>query len=129
MRHVTTLFHHQRIDLLTSATPSVSGGQALGSFDFTTRVRKKCVKSLYKICAGHSLLPGSLLFELRDDPMDVALCRGGFADVSKREYCGRDVAVKVLRLRRGSSLQDMTNVGYWWTFIFSYLLSNRMYRL
>ena len=71
------------------------------------------MKSLYKICAGHSLFPEALHFELHDDPIDVELCQGGFADVSKREHRGQEVAVKVLRVRKGNSLQVMANVGHW----------------
>lgn len=71
------------------------------------------MKSLYKMCAGHSLLPRSLHFEMPDDPRAVVVCHGGFADVSKREHSGQAVAVKVLRLRSNNNLQEMTNVGYW----------------
>ena len=80
------------------------------------------MKSLYKTCAGHTLLPGLLHFELHDDPMDVTVCQGGFGDVSKREYRGQEVAVKVLRAQKGGSLQVMTSVGRW---ISLHALANR----
>ena len=80
------------------------------------------MKSLYKMCAGHTLLPVSLHFELHDDPMEVVLCRGGFADVSKREYRGQEVAVKVLRARKGNGLRVMTSVSRW---ISSHASANR----
>jgi len=64
------------------------------------------------MCAGHSLLPGSLHFELRDHPTDVAPSHGGFAVVSKREYRGKKVAVKVLQLRKDNDLQVLSNVRY-----------------
>jgi len=70
------------------------------------------VKSLYRMCAGHSLLPGSLHFELHDHPIDVAPCHGGFAVVSKREYRGKEVAVKVLQLRRDNDLQVLNDVRH-----------------
>ena len=73
------------------------------------------MKSLYKMCAGHTLLPRSLHFELHGDQAGVVLCHGGFGDVSKREYLGRQVAVKVLRARPGRDSQDMINVGHWCT--------------
>lgn len=41
----------------------------------------------------------------------VALYRGGFADVWKGEYCGREVAVKVIRTYTGSDLQKIIGVG------------------
>ena len=69
------------------------------------------MKSLYKMCAAHTSLPRSLHFELHDDLTGTAFCRGGFADVFKRNYLGREVAIKVLRPPISNDLQDMTNVG------------------
>ena len=69
------------------------------------------MKSLYKTCAAHTLLPRPLHFELHDDPTGTVFFRGGFADVLKREYLGREVAVKVLRPHNSNGLQDMTNVS------------------
>ena len=69
------------------------------------------MKSLYKMCAGHTLLPRLLHFELDDDPMDVVMYHGGFADVWKRRHRGQEVAVKVLRPRNGNGWQNMANVG------------------
>ena len=83
------------------------------------------MKSLYKMCAGHNLLPGSLRFEMHEDPTGVVLCHGGFGDVSKREHRGQAVAVKVLRPRGGKSSQDMTNVGDWHAFVPSHMLADR----
>lgn len=84
--------------------------QALHSLDFTSRIRRKCVKSLYKMCAGHALLPTSLYLELRESIGDVPPCRGGSADVSKHEYHGGEVAVKVLRVHSDS--RDMIKVSH-----------------
>ena len=86
--------------------------QALDNLDLPPRIRRKCAKSLYKMCAGHALLPRSLHFELPEDPMDAALYQGGFADVFKRQHCGREVAVKVLRPRNATSSQQMANVRH-----------------
>ena len=41
-----------------------------------------------------------------------ALYRGGFADVWKGEYCGRDVAVKVIRTYSTSDLQMVIGVSF-----------------
>ena len=41
-----------------------------------------------------------------------ALYRGGFADVWKGEYSGRDVAVKVIRTYSDSNLQRMMGVSF-----------------
>ena len=87
-------------------------GQALDTLNFAPRIRKKCVKSLYKMCAGHALLPRSLHFELLENPVGVVMCRGGFADVLKREYHGRDIAVKALRVYDNNCRQDTTSVSH-----------------
>ena len=84
--------------------------QALGCCDFEPRIRRKCVKSLYMMCAGHTLLPGSLNFELPGNTMGDVRYRGGFADVLRRDGHGKDVAVKVLRAH-GLSLKEMKNVS------------------
>ena len=63
------------------------------------------------MCAGHTSLPRSLHFELQDDLMGTTFYHGGFADVVKRRYLGREVAVKVLRARNNNTSQDMINVG------------------
>ena len=70
------------------------------------------MRSLYKICARHTLFPTSLRITLCDDPTDVVLFRGGFGDVSKRIYEGREVAVKMLRAYSNRDLQTMIRVRY-----------------
>ena len=87
--------------------------QALTILDLAPRIRRKCVKLLYKTCAGHTSLPTSLRFELPEGPMGTALGRGGYADVFKcQQSCGREIAVKVLRARTNSALQRMVDVGH-----------------
>lgn len=73
------------------------------------------MRSLYKMCACHSLLPRSLHFELDGDTMDAVLYRGGFADVLKREHRGREVAVKALRIRDTDDLRDISSVGHFYS--------------
>jgi len=85
--------------------------QALNELDLTSRIRKKCVRVLYKICARNALFPRSLRIELRDNRDNIVLYRGGFGDVSKREYQGREVAVKRLRIYDTSNLQKVIRVG------------------
>ena len=62
------------------------------------------------MCASNTLLPRSLRIELCDDPTSVALFRGGFGDVYRRRYQGRDVAVKVLRIYRDTDIPKFTRV-------------------
>ena len=81
------------------------------TLNLAPEIRKKCLKSLYKTCAGHTLLPSSLQIELPDSLMGVALYHGGFGDVWKCEYQGQDVAVKVLRRYVYSDLQKITRVS------------------
>ena len=45
------------------------------------------------------------------DRTRVALYKGGFADVWKGEYRGRDVAVKVIRTYSNSDLQKIVGVS------------------
>ena len=46
------------------------------------------------------------------DRTRVALYKGGFADVWKGEYRGREVAVKVIRLYSRDVLEGVINVGH-----------------
>lgn len=80
--------------------------------DLAARVRKKCLKSLYKACTSHALLPRSLQMHFDDNPTGVALYRGGFGDVWKREYRGQEVAVKVVRTYANSDLKKITRVSH-----------------
>ncbi|KAF9778185.1 kinase-like domain-containing protein [Thelephora terrestris] len=83
--------------------------QSLETIEFTPPVRRKCVKSLYKMCAGHTLLPRSLHLELPGGTMGDVQYRSGSADVLRCERSDGAVAVKALRPRDGVSLEDMTN--------------------
>ena len=79
--------------------------------DLSPRTRKKCLKSLYRTCGRHALLPRVLKIPVCYG--GVALYRGGFADVWKGEHCGRDVAVKVIRTYSNSDLQKIIGVSSW----------------
>ncbi|KAF9647563.1 kinase-like protein [Thelephora ganbajun] len=81
--------------------------KALDNSSLTPQIRRRCVKSLRKMCADHALVPSSLKIELCNNPSDVLLYRGGFGDVWKREYQGREVAVKVLRIYATSDLRKV----------------------
>ena len=110
MRCVTTLLLILRDE---STYPSLySIDQVLDSMSLSPRIREKCMRSLYKMCARHTLFPTSLRIMLCDDPTDVVLFRGGFGDVSKRIYKEREVAVKTLRTYSTSDLQTIIRVRF-----------------
>lgn len=46
------------------------------------------------------------------DHTTYPLYRGGYADVWKGEHCGREVAVKVIRVYSKSNLEKVVGVGY-----------------
>ena len=104
----STLPLHPKIPKL-SPTPALSN-QALDRPDLSPRTRKKCLKSLYRICSHHTLLPRALKIPVCYDRTGVALYKGGFADVWKGEHDGRGVAVKVLRMYSNSDLQKILGV-------------------
>ncbi|KAF9645013.1 kinase-like protein [Thelephora ganbajun] len=81
--------------------------EALDRSDILPWARKKCLKSLYKTCGRHALLPKNLKIPVCYDRTSDALYRGGFADVWKGEYYGREVAVKVLRTYSNSDFQKI----------------------
>lgn len=89
-----------------------STNQVLDTIHLSSDTRKKYIELLYKICAHHARFPTSLRVELCDNPTEVVLYRGGFGDVSKREYHGREVAVKTLRIYTTSDLQIAIRVGH-----------------
>lgn len=86
--------------------------EALDTLEFSPLLRKKCLKLLYRMCGRHALLPEALKVPVYYGKTGVALYRGGFGDVWKGEYCGRDVAVKVLRTYSNSDLQKIIGVGH-----------------
>ena len=63
------------------------------------------------MCAGCILLPRSLRIELCDNPTGPVVYRGGYGEVSKREYEGQEVAVKVLKTYANSDLQKIARVS------------------
>ena len=69
------------------------------------------MKSLYRMCAHHYLLPRSLQIELCYNPADVPHSRGGFTDVWKGEYGDKEVAIKVLGTSTMSDLKKIARVS------------------
>ena len=84
--------------------------------DLPPWIRKKCLKTLYKICGHFALLPKSLKINVRYDQTVLPHHSGGFSDVWKGSYRGRAVAVKVLRMYSNSSMQKQIGVRWWLRF-------------
>ena len=87
--------------------------EALDGPDLSPWTRKKCLKSLYRTCGCHALLPRTLKVSASYDRTGAASFRGGFADVWKGKHRGRDVAVKVIRTYSNSDLQKIVGVSCW----------------
>lgn len=78
----------------------------------TPSLRRKCLTTLCKVCSRHGLLPRSVQIPLCYNPLDTPLYHGGYADVWKGEYQGRDVAVKVLKVYSTDDIDKVKQVGY-----------------
>ena len=65
----------------------------------------------YRICGRQSLLPKSLAIPICYDPMETPQFHGGFADVWKGEYNGKEVAAKALRVSMKSDLDRIRRVS------------------
>ena len=80
--------------------------------NLSSKLRKKALSALCKVCGRQALLPRSLQIPPCYDRSDEALHRGGYADVWMGEYEGRKVAVKVLRIFTTSDINKTTSVGH-----------------
>ena len=76
----------------------------------------RCLRPLYRICGRQALLPRSLAIPLCYDPTKPPQYCGGFTDVWKCEYRGRQVVAKVLRVYIRDDLRRIGRVGvlYLW---------------
>ena len=57
------------------------------------------------------MLPRSVQIPLCYDQTGTPLYHGGFAEIWKGQYQGRDVAVKVLKVYQTSNFEKITRVG------------------
>ena len=80
--------------------------------ELSPRIRKRCLKSLYRTCGRHTVLPRALKISIRYDRTGVALYRGGYADVWKGRHHGRNVAVEVIRTYSNNDLQKIIGMRY-----------------
>ena len=75
------------------------------------RIRRRCLRYLYRICGRQSLIPRTLEVEAQYDQKGYPLRNGGFADVWMGQHNGREVAVKVLRVYLTSDFEQIRKVG------------------
>ena len=99
-------------DLPMSSVLIQSVEQALDRPELSLSARVKCLRRLYRTCGFHELLPKNLKVSVSYNRNEYPLFRGGYADVWKGEHCGRDVAVKVIRIYSRSDLQKITGVSH-----------------
>ena len=86
--------------------------QALDQLDLSPGAREICLRQLYRTCGYHALLPKALKIPICYDRTKIPSYRGGYADVWKGEYCGQEVAVKVIRTYSNSDLQKIVGVSH-----------------
>ena len=87
--------------------------QVLNIPDLSLWVRVKCLRRMYRTCGRHGLLPKTLEIPICYDRTGYPRYSGGNADVWEGEYCGRDVAVKVIRTYSSSNLKRVVGVSCW----------------
>jgi len=78
------------------------------------QIRRRFLHAVYRICDYQALVPQSLEIPLCYDPSEQPVCYGGFADVWKGKYRGREVAAKVPRVHMKSDLERIRRVGRLW---------------
>ena len=70
------------------------------------------MRYLYRICGHLALIPRSLEIKVHYNRGEYPLCDGGFADVWKCRYDGKEVAAKVLKVYSTSDFEQIRKVGY-----------------
>ena len=86
----------------------------------------ECLHYLYRICGQQALILRSLTIRLDYDVTGDPRYRGRFADVWKGQYQGRDVAVKVLKLRSEGDPGEIRKVGCRWSSQLAKSMNNRL---
>lgn len=81
--------------------------EALAQPDLPPWTRARYLKQQYKTCGCHAILPTALKVPICYDRTEVPLYQGGYGDVWKSKYFGRDVAVKVIRTYSNTNLQKV----------------------
>jgi hypothetical protein len=76
------------------------------------QIRQESLRSLYKLCGHHALLPRSLNVLKYSHTTEFPSYFGGSADVWEGVSLGEKVAVKVLRLSMADDLTRTVHVSY-----------------
>ena len=101
-----------KVNLSTHTFPSESlyGLQRLENDAMSDRERLKLLNKLCKTCSRHRVIPKSMhIPDCSEDSVEVE--SGGFADVSRGIYEGRQVAIKVVRAYITSDLDVIRSVS------------------
>jgi hypothetical protein len=69
-------------------------GLGTGQPDLSPRIRKKCLRSLYRMCGRHALLPRALKIPVCYDRTATRCTGVGLRTCGRGAHDGRDVAVK-----------------------------------
>ena len=109
-----------RIDQVSELSPTLSTRRFPGT-DRETQVLKlpqldqkmfrPCSRLLYKICKARGVLPTTCTIQQELLHVGEFEWSGGFADVGKGEYQGLPVAIKQLRIRAKSEIDDVFKVS------------------
>ena len=75
-------------------------------------LRRECLRTLCRICGREVLLPRSVQIPLCYNQTGAPLYYGGFSEVWKGRHEGREVSVKVLRVRPTSGSDKVMRVSY-----------------
>ena len=108
---------HHREPVLIETDTDIFCHQALDRPDLSPQTRENCLRTLCKMCGRHALLPTTLKTPISFEPTGNVVYSGGYADVWKGEHCGRDVAVKVIRIYSNNELQRVIGVSRWLRFV------------
>lgn len=106
-----TSTQHRRSTHPAKSVLTHSVNQALEMPDLSPWARNQCLRPLYRTCGRHALLPKTMEISVCYDRTSDTLYSGGYADVWKGQYHGRDVAVKVIRTYSSSNLEKVIGVS------------------
>jgi len=82
------------------------------------RDRLKLFNKLCKKCSRHRIIPHSMLIPECSEDSEEVEC-GGFANVSRGTYEGRQVAIKVVRMYLTSDLDTIRSVSVLPTLVYT----------